>query len=861
MVRATRFDGVRITLLGLLSSAASFGLVHRDAGAAADSAAIDVAAAAPISATTSDASKPDDDIVVTARRRGEARTPPETEFSEDEIATFGADSVQELLGRLEPFINAGDDAPALLINGKPAGFDQSVLSYPPEALERLAVLPPEAAARYGQPSGKRVVNLVLKQKFASTNLDAALTWATRGGQHGGQLSAGQVTINGDTRWNAQAFVTRDSALRKSARNIPPRPGAADRVGYVASAGGTEIDPALSLGAGGLVTVAAIPREAVAGAPTLADFVATANSTHPLDPNDYETLQPSRRSLSFRAGAGRPVGEFSASLNINASRNTSRGQRGLPMASVLVPASSSWSPFASDVILTRPFDGERVLRNDNTSKQLGISLTLTGAIAGWQTSFSTNYGRNWSNSLLEHAVDVSSVQASITAGDPAFNPYGPWEEHLLASSRYRSRGDRLDASLNVMKSILSLPAGPASTTLALNASRYRTRSWQADTLIDLISQEKTTREQMDGQITFSLPLSRRVDGEKSSIGDLTLDLTMSGQAMSGTPLQKRYGSTVIWSPFPALQLRGAFDHVETAPMLEQLNGPIISTISRVYDYSRQEMAEPVWTIGGNPDLQRGQRQSLAVSAQVRPLSSQALTLNVAYRRTVAKGGVAGFPVLTPAIEAAFPERVTRDAEGRLIAVDARPINIAHDTNAELASSIVLRWQSGQNAKMDGAQARPADPLMVTASLNHQWRLENELLIRPGIAPIDQLGEDGGQPRHMLSLQVTAGKRGMGASWSANWTGDARLRGTTPSQDFHFKPFMTHNLALHIEPYEVFSSLNDAGWAKNLRISFDVQNLFDGYRRVTFADGSTPGGFSRDEIDPLGRTVRLSAQKRF
>ena len=869
LVRVTRFGVIQIALHGLLSLAASLGLPCRDARAEADSGATSavaasqgIAAAAPHDrAAAGGAPKASDDIIVTAKRYGDARVKAETEFNEEQIAPFGADSIQDLLGRMEPFIDAGGEEPVILIDGQPAGFDRSFLSYPAEALERLAVLAPEAAAQYGQPSGKRVVNLVLKKKFSSLTADAGVTWATRGGRYGGSLSAGRLIIDRPTRWNVQARISADSALRKSARNVPPRGGPADRMGYISSPDGAEIDPALSLAAGGIVTYAAIPPEALAGTPTLADFAATANRSHPVDPNDYETLTPSGRNLSLNAGATRPLGEFSASFSVNATRNTSHGRRGLPMASILIPASSPWSPFAGDVMLTRPFAGERVLRNDNTSKSLGASFTLSGKISGWQTNFSARYARTWSDNLLEQGVDAGRVQALVNAGDPDFNPYGPWDERLLLSNRNHSRGENLSARLNVSRTLIDLPAGPLTTNLSLNGSRNQTRSQRSDSLLGPAPPLKTTRERADGQIALSLPLSRREEEASSVLGDLTLDLSMSGQAESNTPLQKRYGGGFTWSPSPVLQLRGSLEQIETAPSFEQLDGPVISTISRIYDYSRQEMAEPVWIIGGNPSLGRGSQQNLALNAQVRPFGNQDLSLNIGYRQRVAKGGVTAFPELTPAIEAAFPERVTRDAAGRLIAVDARAVNIAHDTATELVSGITLRWQSGRKAGGDGQQARPADPVLVTASLNHHWRLKNELLIRPGVPPIDQLGPDGGQARHTLSFQATIGKRGLGASWNARWTGPSRLRGTTPSGDFHFKPSMTHNLSMHIEPYRIFDSLSGQGWIKNLKVSLDVQNLFDNYRRVTFGDGSIPAGYSRDEIDPLGRTVRLTIRKKF
>ena len=82
------------------------------------------------------------DIVVVGRRYGEAKVAAESEFDESQIAAQGAENIQDLLTRLAPFIGNGGDTPVILINGRPAGFDQSVLVYPAEALSRLAVLKP-----------------------------------------------------------------------------------------------------------------------------------------------------------------------------------------------------------------------------------------------------------------------------------------------------------------------------------------------------------------------------------------------------------------------------------------------------------------------------------------------------------------------------------------------------------------------------------------------------------------------------------------------------------------------------------------------------------------------------------------------
>lgn len=702
------------------------------------------------------------DIIVTGSRYGEARVAAETEFSEAQIAAQGADSIQELVTRLTPFIGNGQEEPILLINGRRADGDRSILSYPAEALNRLVVLKPEAAAQYGYASGKRVVNLVLKEKFSSLDVDAGASWATAGGRYGGSLSAGRVAIDGPFRWNVQARVQRDSALLKSARNIPPRTGS-------------------------------LP----------------ANQVHAVDPDDFETLQPSQRATSLNLGVTRQLGDFSASLSADASSNGSNGLRGL-------------APGA-----------EQALRNENSSESLGAAFNLSGNIGDWQTSFSANYSRYWTDSLLEDALLVS---------------------------RNRSQGEYVAARANISKTIADLPAGLLTSNYSVDVSRNRSESRIGDASGELALLDRRSAGQVNGQMSFSVPLSRNGEGEIGPLGDLSLDLSLSGQTMPYSGLQKRFGGGVNWSPASILQLRGSLDYAEMAPSFDLLHGPVITTVNRIFDFARQETVDVVSTIGGNPDLGRGSQQSLSLTATATPLGDHTLAVNIGYRAQTATGGVASFPELTPAIEAAFPERITRDAEGRLIAIDARSTNIVSDIDTELSSGIALRLP-----RPGGTQPpQPsADPWQFSASLNHRWRLKSELLTQRGIPVIDRLGGDGGQSRHLLSLQLTAGKRGIGASLNGNWSSSTRVR--TGASDvrggFIAKPPAIFNMSLFVEPEHVLLDAGKSPWMKDVKLSLEVQNLFNGYRRVTFGDGSVPAGYSRDEIDPLGRTMRVTIRKRF
>src|SRR3546814_7864803 len=85
-------------------------------------------------------------------------------------------------------------------------------------------------------------------------------------------------------------------------------------------------------------------------------------------------------------------------------------------------------------------------------------------------------------------------------------------------------------------------------------------------------------------------------------------------------------------------------------------------------------------------------------------SRLLSLSVEYRGQRSTGGAGGFPGFTLAVEAAFPDRFVRDASGRLVRVDARPIRIVHDITARLNNGLTLMFAPGR--KGEGASAARA-----------------------------------------------------------------------------------------------------------------------------------------------------------
>lgn len=688
------------------------------------------------------------EIVVTARR-GEALVEPETELDEDRIGLYGAFSIGELIRDLAPLIG-GPEKPVLLINGKRVGDTAGIEGFPPEALSRLAILPPEAAVRYGYPADQRVVNLVLKPHFVSWTLGSTATLPTAGGRDSEMLSASRVAIDGSTYWNAGVRIGRASRLLRS-----------DRM------------PAIE------------------------------------DDDRYKSLFPSNRNIDLNAGISHPIGNFSGSLGFNAGINGSRGLLGR--------------------------NASRVLQDRQNSKSFNLSMTLSGPVGDFRTSLAASYARSWSNSWFEGQTPLQSEQS-------------------------RSKSENWNFQLNVDKTIATLPAGPLTSNVAIGGNRSISFSGRGDGYTD-----EFRRDQLTMELSLGIPITRRDLPSFGLLGNISADLAGGVEIASREKRRLRYTAGLNWSPIAVLDLRGSMIFSEMALPVTLLNAPRTETTMRLYDYARQETAELVWILGGNPDLRSGSQRTLSLRAMLRPFGSQLVTLATDYQRQVAYGGITSFPQLTPAVERVFADRIARDADGRLVSIDARPIPIERDVTAQLSSSLTLFLSGNAKATQEAApKPRIWDDGQITMSLTHNWQLQSELLTAPGLPVLDRLDGDGGQSRHTLALQANAGWRGLGANLNGNWQSAVRIRDTTRPDgqgDFLYPATAQFSFGFFVEPQRLWSASNNKSWLSKLRLTLDVQNLFNDYRRVRLADGSIPPGYRRYEIDPLGRTVQIGIQKQF
>jgi hypothetical protein len=338
-------------------------------------------------------------------------------------------------------------------------------------------------------------------------------------------------------------------------------------------------------------------------------------------------------------------------------------------------------------------------------------------------------------------------------------------------------------------------------------------------------------------------------------------------------------------------------------VEQLGGPGIATPNvRTFDFVRRETVEITRTFGGNPGLRSDDRRLISLGLTARPLARTDLTLGADYLGTRIDNPIAAFPIATPALEAAFPERFTRDVGGRLVRIDARPLNFGRSDQQQLRFALNFTRPLGhvppelRGARMfygqteadiqkrypgsvfvktppSAAMTRGVENLRsrLFLSAHYTLRLKDEIRVTDGAPVLDLLdgsaiGPRGGRPRHELEFQAGAFKGGLGAQLRAAWRSGTTVSGLPEGPggtagDLRFSDNGTVDINLFANLAERFGGPKAPEWLKGTRISLAISNLLDARPRVRDITGATPAHFHGAYLDPIGRSLSFSLRKVF
>lgn len=756
----------------------------------------------------------EDDIVVTGSRvpRGSVigDIKPEVTLSGRDVRAYGASDIGELLQELAPLTGSiqgrGEGAPVVLLSGRRISGFREIRGLPPEAIQRVEILPEEVALKYGYRADQKVVNIVLRRRFQAVTAEAETNLATAGGRQVHEADLNYLRLGEGSRFSVDGEYTRSNPLFENERNV----------------------------------IDADPNRTLLAASDAAQLNATYNRT--IFGNVSATLSGELEGANTLAGLGSA-------------------------------------------------DSRQRLLRDTRSRTGVLNYALNGDLSTWRWSLNGGYTRDWSTTLTDR-------------------DYGT----TIQRNRAKSVTDLIETEGTFGGDLFDLPAGAVSATLKAGFS-LRDIAGESQrggnfTATDL------SRDQANGQANIDVPIFR--DG---AIGALSATVNGSVDQLSDFGTLGSVGYGFNWRPATAVRLIGSVTHEQGAPTIQQLGNPQIVTPNvRVFDLTTGQTVDATTITGGNPDLQADRRRVMKLGLTLKPISGTDLTLLANYADTRIDNPIASFPTATPEIEAAFPDRFDRDATGTLIRIDNRPVNFQRSRQRQIRWGLnwtealeappptgpdgqpltaeqveerraAFRNRAGRDGANSGTGVRPAGGRRaggfggrgsggrglgggrqgrVQLSLFHTWRLEDTILIRPGVPELDLLGGSGigtrgGQSRHEVQFNAGYNRNGIGVrlngTWEAGTTLLANPGGAPSNEDLSFGSLFTANLRIFADLSQQRSLVRNAPFFRGSRVTLAVNNLFNQRVDVRDAGGVVPVGYQPALLDPLGRSVRISFRKLF
>jgi iron complex outermembrane receptor protein len=813
-----------------------------------------LAPAASAQLANPDADYPDEEIVVIAERpRGAVVTevPPVVELSEADIASFGASSVQDLLEAISSQTSSsrgrGSGRPVVLINGQRTSGFREIRDLPPEAIRTVQVFPEELALQYGYRPDQRVINFILKDNYTGVSVSAEYGVPTQGAQGRTELESTITRIGKNSRVNINLEWQNSTAITESERDI------------------------IQTAAGDLV-----------------------------DLGDFRTLVAPSDNVELNTNYSRTFDNGMAlSLNGGYVYDKSRGLQGLPNGTLQVAGNPLFRYFTEYGPLNR-------IQETNTVQ---AGLTLNGNLGEWRWSLTSDYTRQQVNSDTDRSGDISMLQAAIDAGtvDPLATSFGN-----LLGAPVTDSARVVDQTINnlatVSGSLLNLPSGTVTTTIRAGYTREDLTGWE--TRRGILTTTDLDRDKLSTGINIDIPLADENIDVVEAIGKFSINGNLGYADLSDFGGLVEFGFGLNWEPLDGLVFTASAIGEEAAPAITQLGNPVIITPDvTTFDFVNGQTVLAAITTGGNPALLAEKRRDIKLAVNYRPEWLDGLSFLGEYFRNNSDNVASSFPLLTPEIEAAFPDRVTRDAGGQLIAIDRRPVNYANVSSERIRYGIDFSKRFGEQRgggrgrpdrasqsaddAASGGEARDKKPPQAAKgeqaarpggqrggraaggrpsggrwqlSAYHTIRLQDRILIRPGVDELDLLGgsavgSSGGSPRHEFEINGGWFNNGIGFRLDGKHQVATRVNGGLTGSDLRFSDLTTFNLRLFVNLDDRGSLTEKVPFLKGSRIALRVDNIFDDIQTVRDGSGLVPLSYQTGFVDPVGRYVEIDFRKRF
>jgi len=772
-------------------------------------------------------------IVVTGQRpRGsvDSDVPPEIVLNRRDIRATGAGTVAELLDAIAPQTRSGrgrdgGGRPVVLLNGQRISGFGEVRDLPPEAIERVDILPEEVALRYGYRADQRVVNIVLRRRFDATTAELQGGLATAGGRGSYGLDLNHLRIDPAGRYSLDFEYQHADPLFESERDIIQQANA----------------PA---GAGDFRTLLAETDQVTLGG--------TVNR------NVFGNVSGTANARLERSWNTRFLGQDPAAVRGLTRESEGRtAHLGIILNGNVRPWRWSLTGNYDNVLSTNRTDtglGNMPDRARSMSSVGSAELVTSGPLfdlpageasatvrAGFDTrDFSSETLRDGVEQSRDLSRDRGSVQASIDLpiasrrravltglGNLSVN-FNAEVEQLSDFGTLTTLGGGINwspvAALNFGATYTDEEGAPSMQQLG-----DPVLATPAVRVFDLVRGETVHITRIEGGNPALLADNRRV-----------LTLRMSARPFSDKDLTILANYTNSRTDNPVASFPTATPEIEAAfpdRFVRDSSGRLERIDARPVNFARASRSEVRWGINF-----------------AQPIGPQRPA-----------GGFRGrFGGQRPP-GAGAPPASGQTGEGS----PAQPA--PREGAAGQRGPGGGGWRGGGGGGrggFGGGGGRFGGRLQL--GLFHTYHIENEILIREGVPVLDLLdgsavGGRGGQPRHEVEAQAGLFRNGFGARLTANWQSGTTIRGRPDlggtSGDLEFGDFSTVNLRLFADLGARRDWVREVPFLRGTRITLSIDNLFDSRLQVRDAAGATPLSYQPDYLDPLGRSVRLTIRKLF
>ena len=357
-----------------------------------------------------------------------------------------------------------------------------------------------------------------------------------------------------------------------------------------------------------------------------------------------------------------------------------------------------------VILTSGTDQVlRTLNPDDPLRREVVSDTFSAAgsynrpLGGFALTVTADASYADTTTLIDQRADASALIEAARAG--LFDIRGTLPDISdggveTADSRIYS----IDSKATLRGSPLFLPAGELQTTIDLGFTHngIESEDTRADGLTDL------SRSNLAAGINVTVPITSERENFLANAGTISINASAGLNEISDFGTLFDWSLGLQWAPADGLDLQMTYTRTEQEPSLTQLGAPQVTTLNvPTFDFADNTTRLVEITTGGNPDLSAETQSDWSFSANWNLPFLENARANVNYSVNRSDDVSSSFPFLTPEIEAAFPDRITRQ-DGVLTAIDRRPVDF-FETRSERVS-----FGFNYNGQIGKAPERPERP---------------------------------------------------------------------------------------------------------------------------------------------------------